>query len=223
MSFSFTIPNVLTAEELQAIVTNLQTAEFIDGTLTAGWYAKTVKQNQQLKQGATAQNLKHQVMQSLWRHPLFQAAVRPRKIHSLLFSRYESGMSYGRHVDNALMGGDMLWRSDVSFTLFLNSPEDYRGGELVVEYAEDEKVYKLPAGQAVAYPSTMLHRVEPVTQGQRLVVVGWVQSLIRDANERELLFELDTVRRSLFDKFGKSAEVDLLSKSVANLLRKWAE
>ncbi|MEM6436188.1 MAG: Fe2+-dependent dioxygenase, partial [Cyanobacteria bacterium P01_D01_bin.115] len=134
--------------------------------------------------------------------------------------RYDTGMEYGRHVDNALMGNQ---RSDVSFTVFLSEPQDYDGGELVVEGAADEQCYKLAAGTAIIYPSSTLHRVEPVTQGTRLVAVGWVQSWIRDAAKRELLFDLDTVRRSLYTQSGKSNEFDLLSKSLANLMRQWVE
>ncbi|MBF2080088.1 MAG: Fe2+-dependent dioxygenase [Synechococcales cyanobacterium T60_A2020_003] len=216
------IPNVLTTDELTEIQQTLDQAEFVDGKLTAGWHAKRVKQNQQLKAGSPSTLLYQCVHQAIARNPLFQAAVRPRNVHSVLFSRYGVGMSYGRHVDNALMGTEK-WRSDVSFTLFLNAPSDYQGGELVIEGADDERIYKLDAGSMIIYPSTTLHRVDPVTDGVRLVVVGWVQSLVRDAGDRELLFDLETVRRSLFAKNGKTDEFDLLSKSIANLLRKWAE
>jgi PKHD-type hydroxylase len=219
----FTIPNVLNPEEINQLMQTLAKAEFVDGKLTAGWHAKLVKHNQQLKSGkVSSQQLQQVVISALQRHPLFQTAIRPRYIHSLLFSRYEVGMSYGRHTDNALMGGN-YWRSDVSFTLFLNSPDEYEGGELVMESADSEQNYKLDKGSAIAYPSTTLHRINPVTQGTRLVTVGWVQSLVRDASKREILFDLETTRRSMFAQSGKTAEFDLLSKSVANLLRMWAE
>ncbi|NEO28690.1 MAG: Fe2+-dependent dioxygenase, partial [Kamptonema sp. SIO4C4] len=180
----FQIPELLTPEELTKIRVTLAKAEFVDGKLTAGWYAKEVKHNQQLGK-RESQPLKRLVQDAIARNPLFQMAVRPKKIHSLLFSRYDVGMSYGRHTDNALMGGEQFWRSDVSFTLFLNSPSDYAGGELVIEGADREQSYKLDAGSMIVYPSTKLHRVEPVTEGMRLVVVGWVQSLIRDRAHRE--------------------------------------
>ena len=215
----FQIPDVLSTEELSQIRQELATAEFIDGKSTAGWYAKQVKHNQQLKQDHS-DTLAAAVKTALKRHPLFQVAVRPKHLHSLRFSRYDAGMSYGTHADNAMMGG---YRSDISFTLFLNNPADYDGGELVIEGADDEQTYKLSAGSALIYPSSTLHRVNQVTQGQRLVVVGWVQSLIRDPAQRELLFDIDTVRRSLFAQHGKTTEFDLLSKSVSNLLRRWAE
>lgn len=215
----FQIPDVLSANELRQIQTELATAEFVDGKTTAGWYAKQVKHNQQLKRDPS-QSLESTVKAALNRHPLFQIAVRPKQIHSLRFSRYGAGMSYGTHADNAMMG---RYRADVSFTLFLSEPADYEGGELVVEGADDEQTYRLEAGSAVVYPSSTLHRVNQVTQGQRLVVVGWVQSLIREPAQRELLFDIDTVRRSLFAQHGKTVEFDLLSKSVSNLLRRWAE
>ncbi|MEO0456543.1 MAG: Fe2+-dependent dioxygenase [Cyanobacteria bacterium P01_A01_bin.114] len=215
----FKIPDLLSAEQRAELLTQLKTAEFIDGKATAGWYAKQVKHNQQLK-ADDAKAPREQIITILSGNPLFQAAVRPKRIHTVLLSRYESGMAYGTHADNALMG---QWRSDVSFTVFLNHPQEYDGGELVIEGADDEQVYKLPAGSAIIYPSSALHRVNKVTQGVRLVAVGWVQSWVRDPAQRELLFDLDTARRSLFTRHGKTDEFDLISKSVANLLRQWAD
>lgn len=225
----FRIPNVLNEEELTQINEVLAAAEFVDGKLTAGWHAKAVKHNQQLKKASSEaqalkqQALKQKVRSALLRNPLFQAAVRPREIHTLLFSRYDEGMSYGRHTDNAMMGGQSFQRSDVSFTLFLNDPGDYGGGELAIEGADDERIYKLEAGMAIAYPSSTLHRVDPVTRGTRLVAVGWVQSLVRSPAQREILFDLETARRSLFAKQGKTDEFDLISKSLSNLLRSWMD
>lgn len=216
----FKIPDVLAPEELEYITSSLAQAEFVDGKLTAGWHAKLVKNNQQLKHSEFQQELNELIKKALSRNALFQMAVRPKIVHSILFSRYDTSMSYGRHTDNALMGNSFL-RSDVSFTLFLTST--YEGGELVIEGADDEKAYKLEAGAMIVYPATTLHRVDPVTKGSRLVVVGWIQSLVRDASEREILFELDTVRHAIFAKNGKTPEFDLIAKSVANLLRKWAE
>jgi PKHD-type hydroxylase len=217
----FKIPDILAPEELEYITSSLADAEFVDGKLTAGWHAKLVKNNQQLKHSESQQELKELIKKALSRNALFQMAVRPKIVHSILFSRYDTGMSYGRHTDNALMGA--FSRSDVSFTIFLNPPSTYEGGELVIEAADDEKAYKLEAAEMLVYPSTSLHRVAPVTKGTRFVVVGWVQSLVRDASEREILFELDTVRHAMFAKDGKTSEFDLIAKSVANLLRKWAE
>lgn len=220
----FSLDNVLTSEELQLIVETLDQADFVKGKTTAGWHAKLVKDNMQLKGEATyAKQLREQVKSALKRNALFQSAIQPKSIHTILFSRYEKGMSYGTHVDNALMGDREFWRSDVSFTLFLSSPSTYEGGELVIECSDGDRTYKLEAGSMIVYPSSTLHRVEEVTAGVRLATVGWVQSLIRDPNERELLFDLDTARRSIFAREGKTLEFDLISKSYANLLRKWAE
>lgn len=220
----FSIPSVLTTEELNFVAERINDADFIDGKTTAGWHARLVKHNTQLKTQTTyAQDLKELVKTALGRNPLFQIAVQPKIIHSLLFSRYEAGMSYGTHVDNALMGNQEKLRSDISLTLFLNNPANYQGGELVIESIEGERTFKLEAGEAIVYPSSTLHRVEPVTEGVRLVTVGWVQSFVRDPMKREILFDLDTARRSMFQKSGKTIEFDLISKSHANLLRQWAD
>ena len=220
----FSIDNILSPDYIAEIKQVLKQAEFVDGKLTAGWHAKLVKNNQQLKVGTSQQELKAKICSALNKNALFQSAVRPRAVHSILFSRYQEGMSYDTHVDNALMSNKTGWyRSDISFTLFLNSPQDYEGGELMIEGVQEEKNYKLDAGSAIIYPSTTLHRVNPVTKGTRLVVVGWVQSIIREASDREILFDLETARRAIFAKSGKTPEFDLISKSIANLLRKWAD
>ena len=137
-----------------------------------------------------------------------------------MFSAYEPGMRYGSHVDDALMQG---MRTDVSFTLFLSDPDSYDGGELVIESASGEDAMKLPAGSLVAYPSTALHHVAAVTRGTRLAAVGWARSYVRDGAQREMLFDLDTARRQIFAEGGKTPEYDLVSKSLANLLRMWVE
>ncbi len=217
------IANVLTPDELNLIVSKLATAEFVDGKITAGWHARLVKHNTQMDASApVGSEVKNLVMSALQRNALFQIAVRPKLIRPPLFSRYQVGMSYGSHVDNALMG-DPLMRSDVSLTLFLSPSDTYAGGELVLETPQGEEEIKLDAGAMVVYPSSTLHRVEPVTRGTRLVAVTWIQSLVRDAHEREILFDLDTARQAIFDKYGKTPEFDLISKSHANLLRKWVD
>jgi PKHD-type hydroxylase len=218
------IADVLTPEEVKQMTDQLAEAEFVDGKLTAGWHARLVKQNTQLKKGgAIAQSLQPIVTAALQRNALFQAAIRPKIIRPPLFSRYEPGMYYGSHVDNAIMGDPTPMRSDISLTLFLSSPETYEGGELMIETSLGEQAFKLDAGAMVTYPSTTLHRVEAVTAGVRLVAVSWVQSLIRDPGDREILFDLDTARQALFEQQGKTLAFDLISKSYANLLRKWVE
>jgi PKHD-type hydroxylase len=217
------IADVLTPEELETIVAKLTAAHFVDGKTTAGWHARLVKHNTQLDSNAApAPELKQLVLAALQRHTLFQMAVRPKVIRAPLFSRYEVGMSYGSHVDNAVMGEPPM-RSDVSMTLFLTPSAAYEGGELVLETTQGEEAIKLEAGAMVVYPSSTLHRVEPVTRGVRLVAVSWIQSLVRDAHCREILFDLDTARQAIFEKYGKTSEFDLLSKSHANLLRRWVD
>lgn len=201
--------------------TLLAQARFVDGKATAGWHARLVKDNRQADAGdRSIDGLRALLKERLLAHPLFQLAARPKALSPLLLSRYEPGMAYGRHVDDALIGGQ---RSDVSFTLFLSEPESYEGGELVIEGSGGEQAIRLPAGALVCYPSTTLHRVEPVRRGVRLAAVGWARSFIRSAEQREILFDLDTARRDLFQREGKSEAFDLLSKSAANLLRLWAE
>ncbi len=219
-----TIENVLTAEELNVISSKLKDAEFVDGKLTAGWFAKEVKNNTQLSGNADAsQELRTIAVKALKRNRLFQAAVKPKIIRPILFSCYQAGMYYGSHTDNAIMGGEKPIRSDISFTLFLNSPSSYKGGELVIDTSLGEQAFKLEAGSAIVYPSTTLHRVETVETGKRLAAVSWVQSFVRESSEREILFDLDTAKQIVFQKYGKTPEFDLISKTHANLLRKWAE
>ena len=221
----FTIENLLTPEQLAIISERLQTDDFVDGKTTAGWHARIVKENTQLSNKATyAKEIKDLIRVALEKNPLFKVATQPNIVHSMLISRYETGMSYGQHVDNAIMGtGSSCYRSDISLTVFLNDPGSYEGGELVIEHVEGERMFKLEAGSTIVYPSSTLHRVEPVTKGVRLVAVAWVQSLVRAPQQREILFDLDTVRRSIFQKEGKTIEFDLISKSHANLLRQWSQ
>lgn len=218
------ITNVLSATELDLITQKLHGAEFVDGKTTAGWHARLVKHNSQLPGNSPVlKELRGTVNAALKRNALFEMAVRPRVIRPFLFSRYAAGMAYDRHVDNAVMGEQDMMRSDVSATLFLNSPLEYDGGELVIESTQGEQAYKLEAGSMIVYPSTTLHRVEPVKQGVRLAAVTWIQSLVRDPGDREILFDLDTARRAIFEQYGKTPEFDLISKSHANLLRRWVE
>ena len=214
------IADVLTPVQAEDIRSNLGAMRFEDGKATAGWSAQLVKDNDQAREGAALSLLREKVSRAILDHEVFSLAVRPKALTPLIFSRYGEGRRYGTHVDNPLMDG---LRTDVSFTLFLAEPATYDGGELVIETMAGEEEVKLPAGHLVAYASTSLHRVEPVTRGERLAAVGWAQSYIRDGARRELLFDIETTRRNLFAQSGKSPEFDLLSKSSANLFRMWAE
>jgi PKHD-type hydroxylase len=215
------IAEVIDADEISKAREVLAAAEFVDGRATAGWHARLVKNNLQTApaDGAVAR-LKESLALKIGANPLFRLLARPKSLTPLILSRYEPGMAYGSHVDDALLNGV---RTDVSFTLFLSDPDTYEGGALVIETSGGEEDVRLPAGSLVAYPSTTLHRVAEVTRGARLAAVGWARSFIRDPARRELLFDLDTARQSLFQRHGKSAEFDLLSKTSANLLRMWAE
>lgn len=217
----FPIAPLLSPEQTEAMVVQLRAhgEAWRPGAETAGWHARNVKSNQQLDRGCALQHqLATTVREAMEAHPLVQAAAFPRRIHGILFSRSGVGEGYGRHVDNAWMAGG---RSDLSFTLWLNEPEAYQGGALVLESPSGEEAFRLPAGHALVYPSTRLHRVEPVSQGERLVAVGWIESRIRQEDQRELLFELDTARRGLFARGGNDECFDLISRSYSNLLRLW--
>jgi PKHD-type hydroxylase len=215
------IGNILSAEELAAVCATLEQARFVDGSATAGVAARAVKNNRQAASAdRSLETIRKLVATRILGNEVFTLAARPKALSPLLFSRYDNTMQYGSHVDDALMNG---MRTDVSFTLFLSDPKDYDGGELVIESAAGEETFKPAAGSLVAYPSTSLHRVAEVTNGKRLAAVGWARSFIRDAARRELLFDLDTARRQMFARDGKSAAFDLVSKSAANLMRMWAE
>jgi PKHD-type hydroxylase len=215
------IGNVLSPQDVADARKALDKTRFVNGRETAGFAARIVKNNRQAaSDDDTLAPIRALATERIMANEVFRLAVRPKALTPLLFSRYEPGMRYGSHVDDAVMHGI---RTDVSFTLFLDDPDSYEGGELVIESAMGEDAIKLPAGSLVAYPSTSLHRVAEVTKGVRHVAAGWARSLIRDAAKRELLFDLDTARRRIFERDGKSAEFDLLSKSAANLLRMWSE
>lgn len=217
------IADVLATGQVAAVGAEFDAASFADGRRTAGWSARLVKANRQAA-ADVSESLGPRIVRALEENEVFRLGVLPKAIRPVLFSHYEPGMAYGAHVDDAIMGDNETWfRSDVAVTVFLCGPADYDGGELVIETTGGEHAYKLDAGAAVAYPATTLHRVEPVTGGCRRVAVTWVQSLVRSAERREILFDLDTARRAVFDSDGKSRAFDLLSKSHANLLRMWAE
>jgi PKHD-type hydroxylase len=181
---------------------------------------RAVKNNRQAEGARSLDTIRKLVAERVLGNEVFRLAVRPKALSPLLFSRYEKNMHYGSHVDDALMDG---MRTDVSFTLFLSEPTSYDGGDLTIESAAGEETFKLAAGTLVAYSATSLHRVSAVTRGARLAAVGWARSFVRDPAQRELLFDLDTARRRIFAREGKSTEFDLISKSFANLLRMWVE
>lgn len=217
------IADVLDAEALDLIAEEARAARFIDGRATAGWSARQVKNNLQMAADDPAYaRLTGLIEAALRRHEVFMQAALPRVLRPPLISRTEAGMGYGTHIDDALMGTPFV-RTDLAYTLFLSSPDDYEGGALVIESATGDLDFKLAAGSLVLYPATSLHRVETVRVGRRLVAAGWVQSCVRDAARRELLFDLQRARQLVFADHGKTEAFDLMSKASGNLLRMWSE
>jgi PKHD-type hydroxylase len=222
------IPDILTPEEIRRLEDAIMAAALQDGALTAGWHARDVKKNLQLVRGMAGYEPAEQLARgALARSAHFQAAVRPRFYHALIFNRYDEGMRYGHHVDDAVMrlqaNPPLAMRSDVAFTLFLSDPARYQGGELVIDSGNVGQAFKLAPGALVAYPAGTIHRVNPVLAGTRLAAIGWIQSEVRGAEHRAILYDLDTARRELFRTSGKTETFDLLTKVHANLLRLWAE
>lgn len=216
----FQIPDCIDARDRDAIMEVTRRAGYESGESTAGRVARTVKHNRQAEDSPEIRGVLELVEKRLRRNTLVQSAARPRAFAKLLLSRYEPGMSYGRHVDNALINGH---RTDLSFTLFLSDPERYAGGELVLEDSSGERAWKPDAGSLLLYPSTTLHRVAEVTGGERLAVVGWIESRVRSADRRELLFDLERSMCEEFDQRGKTHQYDRLSKSFNNLMRSWSD
>jgi len=214
------IGNVLDEHEVAAVREAAAALTFEDGRATAGRFAREVKANAQAAASPERDAILAKVEAALMANPLFLAAARPRRIVRLLVSRYREGQTYGTHVDDAIMAGA---RTDLSFTLFLSEEAAYEGGALVVEDALEARSVKLAPGDMVLYPSNTLHRVEPVSAGERLAVVGWAQSWVREPERREVLFDLEQSLTEVHAAQGKSALFDRLAKTRTNLLRMWAD
>lgn len=219
-----TLPDLITPDQLALIKQRVSEVEFTDGRATAGELLQNAKNNQQIPWNhPVMKEITGLVMQALGRCDAFMSAAQPRKLAAMLVSRYRPGMAYGLHVDAPIMGEPNHVRSDVSFTLFLNDPDTYLGGELAFESGSGETAFKLPARSAICYPTGQLHRVRPVEQGERLAVVGWVQSLVREPAVRELLHDLSEARELLVGQTGTGRAIELINKSYFNLLRRHAE
>lgn len=214
------IEDVLDKPALTELQGFLADAAFADGRATAGWAARLVKSNQQALPDPAVEAWRDRIAARLLEHTVFSCAAWPKRIIGPMFARYGEGSAYGLHVDEAILDGS---RSDLSFTLFLSDPASYEGGELILDTPSGEDAYKGATGSLVLYPTTQLHRVAPVTRGTRYVAVGWVRSLVRHAEQRELLFDLETARQRLFASQGKTADFDLLSKCASNLMRMWCD
>jgi len=218
------IENLVSSQQATAWAEQLADAEFQHGSASAGAIAKTVKDNEQLVRTDLHRSIEKDVAEALTKNQLVRFFARPKRLANLRVSRYRPGMAYGPHVDDALMSQNgELHRTDLSFTLFLNDPESYEGGALTIAGVSKAEQFKLKPGSAVLYPSGAVHEVTPVQSGERLAVVGWIESLVRDPGQREILAELEVVRNTLFERTGNSAEVLRLSKSISALIRRWAE
>lgn len=221
------IPQVLSKAEVAALRTELAAHDWVDGARTSGAQAAQLKHNLQFPADSPAfAGLSQRVADALARHPLFVSAAMPRHMLPPMFNCYRGGGQYGNHVDNALQRdrfSGVQVRTDVSTTVFLSEPEEYEGGELIVEDTYGEHEVKLSAGDAIVYPSTSLHRVEPVTEGARIAAFLWTQSWVRDAWQRKMLFELDMTILKLRGQLGDSEEVLSLTSHYHNLLRQWGE
>lgn len=213
------------SEEMQQLQAKIDQLSWDDGCKTAGKTAQAVKRNEQaIMKDAAGQAMRQAILPRVVENPVLRSAARPRRFSHLVVSRTKDGGHYGPHVDNALMGqGETRMRSDLSFTLFLTPPQDYEGGELVVHAAGSTQTIKAAAGHLVLYPSSSIHEVRPVTSGIRIVCVGWIESMIADPVQRELLFDLENTRASLRQTLpAQSRELLMLDKTIANLLRMWA-
>ena len=211
---------LLNSEELKILRKNLEKEELLweDGKQTAGKHAARVKNNLQLRRDSDlSKKFSNLITKKILSNELIKSFSLPKKVHGTIFTKSTKGMGYGRHIDNAYMSSG---RADLSFTIFLNSQNNYDGGALSIEYLNSEEKFKLDAGEIIIYPSTYLHSVEEVFDGERLVFIGWIESYVKSIEDREYLFDLDAAARSLLARYGRSDEVDLIFKSYSNLLRR---
>ncbi len=218
------IRQIISPEEVAAIRDVEKTGEFADGMNSAGFLVADRKVNEELAVGAKGrEQLVRMLLARLWQNKTLQVLARPRRIMPPIMSRYRPGMRYGDHMDNAIMGGAQPFRVDCSMTIFLQDPDSYEGGELVIDTAPGTQRIKLPPGDAIVYPTHFVHRVDEVTQGERLAVVTWIESTIRDPARRQILFELATVAEDLHHRAPDSGAFMTLEKARFNLLRMWAD
>ncbi|KFZ36647.1 Fe(II)-dependent oxygenase [Shewanella mangrovi] len=219
------IPQLFSKAEVAQLRAKLDEEPWIDGNQTSGEMAATRKRNQQLdKDNPVAIDLGQLVMDRLMAHPLFVSAALPLQFYPPLFNRYEGGETFGYHIDNAIRStAEGLVRTDLSTTLFLSEPDSYQGGELVIQDTFGTQAVKLAAGSAILYPSTSLHQVTPVTQGERTAAFMWLQSMVRDEGQRRMLFQLDQSIQALTASNAEQQEIFNLTGIYHNLLRRWSE
>jgi PKHD-type hydroxylase len=222
-----TIPEVLNPAQVSRALEVLNAAEWVDGRVTAGHQSARAKDNMQLPEGSpAARELGEMILNALGQNPLFISAALPLRVFPPLFNRYQGGQSFGTHVDNALRqipGTSHRIRTDISATLFFAKPEDYDGGELIVEDTYGIHSVKLPAGHMVVYPSSSLHHVKPVTRGARIASFFWIQSMVRDDSQRSLLFDLDAAIQHINQTSSDPSASVRLTGVYHNLLRRWVD
>ena len=210
---------LLNQEEIESLIKNLnkESDYWEDGKKTAGSHASKVKNNLQFNRDSVAsKKLSLAITKKIISNPLIKSFCLPKVVHGIMFTKSKNNMRYGRHIDNPFMSSG---RSDLSFTLSLTEKSIYGGGELIIEEMNSEKEFKLNAGEIIIYPSTFLHAVKEVINGERLVCVGWIESYVKSAEQREYLFDLDAGAKGLLAKNGRSDELDLIFKSYSNFLR----
>jgi PKHD-type hydroxylase len=221
------IPNVLTAEQVNSCRQLMSAVDWVDGRVTAGHQSGRAKDNMQLPEDSPAAiQMGDLILAALERNTLFISAALPLKIFPPLFNRYEGGQAFGNHVDNAVRqvtGTPHRVRTDLSATLFFSEPDEYDGGELVVEDTYGVQRVKLNAGSVILYPASSLHNVTPVTRGVRLASFFWIQSMVRDDGQRTILFDLDTSIQRLAQEAADHSSVIRLTGVYHNLLRRWAD
>jgi len=219
-----TIPHVIDPNQLGIMQQALKEAPFVDGKLSAGKAAQQVKRNQEVDQASEmAQQLSQILMGNLHHNEIFKNAALPHRTATPYFAKYSKGMTYGDHIDDPVMGQEQRFRCDIACTIFMNDPDEYDGGELTIRTHFGDQTVKLPAGDAVVYPASSLHKVTEVTRGERIVAVTWIQSLIRDPAKRELLYELNLAREKLMQDKPGAEETAQIDHSYTNLVRMWAE
>lgn len=218
------LPQVLNAEELEMLQGIIAESNFVDGKLTASMTAQSVKNNLQIdiNDQQVLPIMQNMVGNALMRSPLFRDAAIPLRLYPFLFSKYENGMNYGWHVDSPMMGNPPL-RTDMAMTVFLSPADSYEGGELVIESSVGKQVYKPNAGDAIMYPCMSLHCVMPVTSGTRLAAVTWIQSAVKNPEQREMLFQMKQLHNKLYEKEPLGDETNHLLQLYSNLMRMWAE
>ena len=219
LKMNYLTSQLLIEEEIEALIKNLkkENLPWEDGKKTAGSHASIVKNNLQLnRESEISKKLSDSIKKKILSSPLIKSFALPKIIHGVMFTKSLNNMQYGRHIDNPFMSSG---RSDLSFTISLSDKSKYEGGELIIEEMNSEKEFKLNSGEIIIYPSTYLHSVKEVKNGERLVCVGWIESYVKSIEEREYLFDLDAGAKGLLAKNGRSDELDLIFKSYSNLLR----